>query len=119
MKFNYEKPILIVGAGLSGCVCARMLADTGYSVVLREKSNYVGGLCRDEKIETCNCYYHLYGCHCFHTKNKFIWDFVNRFSKFNNFHLQQMSKISGKYYHFPINFNTILHLYSSTQLSIC
>lgn len=103
---NYKK-ILVIGGGLAGCTCARMLADTGHTVILREKQKYIGGICRDQRMDTYNCYLHLYGIHCFHTKHKEIWDFIRRFSEFKDFHLQQMSEVNGKLYHFPINFNTI------------
>ena len=109
---NYKK-ILVVGGGLAGCTCARLLAETGHTVVLREKQKHIGGICRDIQVNACNCYLHLYGIHCFHTKYKSVWDFVRRFDKFNNFHLQQMSEINGKLYHFPINFNTIEEVYGT------
>ena len=105
--------ILIVGAGLTGCVCANLLANSGYKVSIIDKSEYLGGLCRDAKYLLGNCYLHRFGPHCFHTKQKYIWDFVNRFSKWRDFHLQQMSCVNGKYFHFPINLNTIEEVYQT------
>ena len=108
-----KRKILIVGAGLSGCTCARLLAEEGYAVSIVEKDISLGGLCRDMIFHTGNCFIHRYGPHIFHTKQEYIWNFVNRFSKWRDFHVQQMSCIDGKYYHFPINFNTIEEVYQT------
>lgn len=108
-----KKKILIVGAGLAGCTCARLLAEIGHSITLIDKCSDLGGICRDIKLEENNCYYHLYGPHCFHTKKEYIWDFVNRFSKFREWHLQQMAYRDGKFYNFPINLNTIEQVYNT------
>lgn len=112
MSAKMKKRILIVGAGLAGCTCARLLADD-YSITLIDKSPELGGLCKDMKLITANCYYHRYGIHVFHTKKKYIWDFVNKFMKFREYHLQQRSLIDGFYYHFPVNLNTIEEVYQT------
>jgi UDP-galactopyranose mutase len=39
--------ILIVGAGLSGCVLAQKYAELGKEVVVLEKRDYIGGNCYD------------------------------------------------------------------------
>ena len=35
--------IVVVGAGISGCVCAYRLAEAGHDVILVEKGRGVGG----------------------------------------------------------------------------
>lgn len=108
-----KQKVLIVGAGVAGCTCARLLAENNIQVVLIDKNTDIGGLCRDIKYYTGNCYYHRFGPHFFHTFNKDIWDFVNRFSDWGGNHLQQKSLIDGYYYHFPINMNTIEEVYQT------
>ncbi len=56
---------IVVGAGMSGAVCARLLAERGYSVDVLEKRNHIGGNCYDEMQDGILC--HVYGPHIFHT----------------------------------------------------
>ena len=35
--------VLVVGAGISGCICARRLSDLGHEVTVVEKGRGVGG----------------------------------------------------------------------------
>ena len=42
--------IAVIGAGISGLVCARKLADAGHRVVVLEKSRSLGGRCATRKL---------------------------------------------------------------------
>lgn len=87
MKNKYD--ILIVGAGLYGATCARILTDKGYRCLIIEKNPYVGGLCATKK--QFNIDVHLYGPHIFHTKDIEVWNFINKYTKFNNYkHIETM-----------------------------
>ena len=77
--YNY----LIVGAGLYGSTIARELKDAGYAVLVIDKRSHIAGNVYTEKTEGINV--HIYGAHIFHTNNKQVWDYVNRFSVFNRF----------------------------------
>ena len=77
--YNY----LIVGAGLYGAVCARKLADAGKTVLVIDKRPHIAGNVYTEKTE--GIHVHVYGAHIFHTNNKAVWDYVNRFAVFNRF----------------------------------
>lgn len=72
--------ILIIGAGISGCVMARRMADAGHVVDIYERREYeVGGNCYSYlDSETMNTV-HKYGPHIFHTDSKLVYDFVTRF----------------------------------------
>ena len=74
---------LIVGAGLFGAVCARELKDAGYSVRVLERRPQVGGNVYTECVEGIQV--HRYGAHIFHTNNREVWSYVNRFAEFNRF----------------------------------
>lgn len=95
---------LIVGAGLYGAVCARELTDAGKKVLVLEKRPHVAGNIYTEKIEGINV--HKYGAHIFHTNNKTVWDYVNRFSTFNRFTNSPVANYKGELYSLPFNMYT-------------
>jgi len=107
------KKILIIGAGLAGVTCAREFADSGYLVNIIEKHNHLGGHCHDEKNEL-GITVHTYGPHIFHTTQKEIWDYVNRFTTFNYYQHRVLSYAEGKYYPFPINRDTLCKVFGIT-----
>lgn len=102
---------LIVGSGLFGSTFARLATDSGKSCLIIDKRNHIAGNCYTEKIEGINI--HSYGPHIFHTSNKFVWDFVNRFAKFNNFILSPKAWSSGKLYSLPFNMNTFYEMWGT------
>lgn len=103
---------VIVGSGLFGSVCARELTDKGYKCLVLEKRNHIGGNCYTENKE--GIHIHKYGAHVFHTSNKDIWDYINRFAKFNNFVNHVKVKYKDDIYSFPINMMTLHQLYGVT-----
>ena len=101
------KPVfdyLIVGAGLFGSVCARELTDAGKRVLVVEKRSHIGGLIYTEEIKGIKV--HRYGAHIFHTNNKRVWDYLNRFAKFNNFINSPLANYKGELYSLPFNMYT-------------
>ena len=95
---------LIVGVGLYGAVVARELKDAGKSVLILEKRNHIAGNVYTEKRDNINV--HVYGAHIFHTSYENVWDYVNKFAKFNNFINSPLAYYKGNYYHLPFNMNT-------------
>ena len=98
--FNY----LIVGAGLYGATVARELRSAGKSVLIIDKRPHIAGNVYTEKIEGINV--HIYGAHIFHTNNKMVWDYVNRFSAFNRFTNSPVANYNGELYSLPFNMYT-------------
>lgn len=72
---------VIVGCGLSGIASAILLKQKGYDVEIFDTRHHIGGNCYDKKIE--GVMVHQYGPHGFHTNNEKVWNFLNRYSKFN------------------------------------
>ncbi len=95
---------LIVGAGLYGAVCARELADAGKTVLVVDRRAHVAGNVYTEDIE--GIHVHKYGAHIFHTNNKEVWDYVNRFSPFNRFTNSPVANYRGEIYSLPFNMYT-------------
>ena len=95
---------LIVGAGLYGAVCARELADAGKKCLLIDRRPHIAGNVYTEQIEGINV--HIYGAHIFHTNNKQVWDYVNRFAVFNRFTNSPVANYKGELYSLPFNMYT-------------
>jgi len=104
MKNLYE--VLIIGSGLSGVTCARVLAEKGYKVLVVEKKKQLGGQVFDYKNED-GITVHQHGPHIFHTNLNHVWEFVNRFSSFSDYQHKVLSYANGEFLPFPINRYTI------------
>lgn len=74
----------IFGCGMSGTVAAILFKEQGHDVEIFETRSHVAGNCFDKKNED-GCTVHEYGSHIFHTNDKDVWDFLNRYTKFNDY----------------------------------
>lgn len=108
--------VLVVGAGLAGSTAARLYAEGGKSVLIVERLKHIGGHCHDYKNEA-GITIHSYGPHIFHTNNKQVWDFLNRFTAFRLYQHRVVSFAEGRLYPFPINLDTI-NLVFGTDLEL-
>lgn len=99
-----EYDYLIVGSGLYGSIFAREATDKGYKCLVIDKRPNVGGNIYTEKIEGINV--HKYGAHIFHTNNKEVWDYLNRFCEFNRFTNSPVANYKGELYSLPFNMYT-------------
>ena len=104
---------IIVGSGLFGSVCAYELFKKGYKVLVVEKRNHVGGNIYTERIENIDV--HKYGAHIFHTSDAKIWNYINQFSKFNNFINSPIAKTNNILYNLPFNMNTFVRLWPNVK----
>ena len=103
---------LIVGCGFYGAVLAERIANIlKKKVIIIDKRDHIGGNCYSELDKKTGIEYHKYGTHIFHTSNQLVWDYINKFTKFNNYRHQVLSSHSGKIYQMPINLETINSLY--------
>lgn len=99
-KYDY----LIVGAGLFGAVFAHEATAAGKKCLVLERRGHIGGNCYTEEIEGIQV--HKYGAHIFHTSDKYVWDFINRFAEFNNYVNSPIASYKGEIYNMPFNMNT-------------
>ena len=99
--------IAIVGAGISGAVIARILADNGIPSIVYDKRNHVAGNCYSERDEKTGIMVHTYGPHIFHTDDKQVWDFVNRYAEFKPYINRVKAVYKDSIYSLPVNLHTI------------
>ena len=94
MSKHYD--YVIVGAGLTGSVIARQLAEQcNKKVLIIEKRNHVGGNTYDEKNKY-GILIQKYGVHVFHTDNQEVYDFLSRFTEWNNYAITCLAHIKNK-----------------------
>ena len=108
MKYDY----LIVGAGLFGAVFARQAADAGKRVLVIDKRDHIGGNVYTEEIEGIQV--HQYGAHIFHTNNKTVWQYVNRYAEFNRYTNAPVANYHGELYSLPFNMYTFNRMWGVT-----
>ena len=100
MKYDY----LIVGAGLFGAVFARQATDAGKKVLVIDKRPHIAGNIYTESIEDIPV--HKYGAHIFHTNDKRVWQYINRFAEFNRYTNSPVANYNGELYSLPFNMLT-------------
>ena len=100
MLYDY----LIVGAGLYGAVFARQAMDRGLRVLVVDKRDHIGGNVYTEPVE--NVHVHRYGAHIFHTDDDRVWEYVQRFARFNRFTNSPVANYKGEMYSLPFNMHT-------------
>lgn len=76
----------------------------GKNVLVVDKRSNIAGNIYTENIEGINV--HKYGAHIFHTNNKMVWDYVNRFVEFNRFTNSPVANYKGELYSLPFNMYT-------------
>ncbi len=101
--------LLIVGSGLFGATCAYEAVSLGKRVLVLEKRDHIGGNIYTEKVEGIDV--HRYGAHIFHTTDKKIWEFINKFSEFNSFVNSPIANYKGEIYNLPFNMNTFSKMF--------
>ena len=99
------KSILIVGAGFSGAVIARELAEAGHRVTVIDQRNHIGGNAYDYDLEGIRI--HKYGPHLFHTNNKEVVDWLSKFTEWVDYkHKVKAQLDDGTYVTLPVNRET-------------
>lgn len=106
--------IACVGAGFSGAVIARELAQAGHEVVVFDSRSHVAGNCHTERDAETDVMVHVYGPHIFHTSNERVWNYVQQFDEFMPFINRVKSIYNGKVYSLPINLMTINAFFGKT-----
>jgi len=107
-KYDY----LIVGAGCFGAVFAHEAYSAGKRCLVIDRRDHIAGNCHSEEI--LGIQVHKYGPHIFHTDNKTVWEYVNKFAEFNHFILSPIANFNGELYNLPFNMNTFSKMWNIT-----
>jgi len=96
--------LVVVGSGFFGLTVAeRAAAQLGKRVLVLERRGHLGGNAYSEAEPETGIEIHRYGAHLFHTSNKRVWDYVNRFTEFTNYQHRVFARVADQVYAFPMN----------------
>ncbi len=109
-----KKNILIVGAGFSGAVIGRELAEDGHKVRIIDARNHIAGNCYSERDANTGVMVHTYGPHIFHTDNEKVWDYINAHCEMMPYINRVKATVNGSVYSLPINLHTINQFFGKT-----
>ncbi len=105
---------IVVGAGCSGAVVARCLAEAGRQVLVVEKRPQIGGNVFDGPDEN-GVLVHWYGPHIFHTSSQRVWDYVQQFASWHPYEHRVLGRIDGQLVPIPFNFTSLERLYPAGE----
>lgn len=108
------KDLLVIGAGFSGAVLARELAEAGLSVRVIDARYHPGGNCHTERDPLTGVLVHAYGPHIFHTSNETVWRYLQRFGTWQPFVHRIKANTGSGIYGLPINLHTINQFFGKT-----
>ena len=98
-----------MGAGLFGAAFAQQVRAAGKSVLVIDRRSHIGGTVYTEEIEGIQV--HRYGAHIFHTNDRSVWEYVNRFAEFNRYTNAPVANYRGELYSLPFNMYTFNKLW--------
>lgn len=108
---------LVIGCGLSGSVIARHMAEQGKQVVIWERRDHIGGNMYDY-VDEHGFLIQKYGPHTFHTKQKYLYDYMCQYESWQEYKLTCGAVWDGKYTPTPFNFTTIDTFYPPEQAAM-
>ncbi|WP_299892555.1 UDP-galactopyranose mutase [uncultured Ruegeria sp.] len=106
---------LMVGAGLSGAVIGRELAEQGHEITIVDSRDHIGGNCHTERDADTDVMVHVYGPHIFHTDDEEIWQYVNRYANFLPYKNRVKTTSQGQVFSLPVNLHTINQFFDKTM----
>ena len=97
----------IVGAGFSGAVIGRALAEAGHNVLVVDEREHVAGNCHSRRDPETGVMTHVYGPHIFHTADERVWAYVQKFGIMRPYRHRVQAVSGGLVYSLPVNLLTI------------
>ncbi|MFY7818154.1 MAG: UDP-galactopyranose/dTDP-fucopyranose mutase family protein, partial [Akkermansiaceae bacterium] len=105
MSESFDVDFFIVGAGFSGLVTAERLTQAGFSCVVVDKREHIGGNAYD-CYDEAGVLIHPYGPHYFRSNSARIVEYLSQFTEWHQVSYQIKSFTQDRYWSFPINLNT-------------
>ena len=103
-----DADLVIVGAGLFGLTIAQQAVEKdGLRVAIVESRSHIGGNAYSYMDKETGAEIHKYGAHLFHTSNRRVWEYVNRFTGFTHYVHRVYTTHDGEVFPLPINLGTI------------
>ncbi|MEV6910295.1 UDP-galactopyranose mutase [Amycolatopsis sp. NPDC051071] len=108
--------LIVVGSGFFGLTVAeRAAAELGKKVLVLERRHHLGGNAYSEAEPETGIEVHRYGAHLFHTSNKRVWEYVNRFTEFTGYQHRVFAKVKDQVYSFPMNLGLINQFFGKSH----
>ncbi|XBH21983.1 UDP-galactopyranose mutase [Jonesiaceae bacterium BS-20] len=108
--------LVVVGSGLFGLTIAeRCATELDLKVLILDRRSHIGGNAYSHTNEETGIEVHRYGAHLFHTSNKRVWEYVNRFTSFTDYTHHVYTCHKGEVYPMPINLGTINQFFRSAM----
>lgn len=105
----------IVGAGFSGAIIARVLAEKGLKVSVFDARSHIAGNCHTERDKETGVLVHKYGPHIFHTDFEHVWKYLQQFDEFLPYTNRVKAQVKGRVFTLPVNLLTINQFFNKTM----
>ena len=103
---------IVIGSGFFGLTVAeRIASQLNKKVAIFETRAHFGGNAHSRVDPETGIEIHTYGSHLFHTNSEKIWEYVNRFTKFNSYEHRVFGISKGQILTLPFNLQTLSQLY--------
>ncbi len=103
-----DTDLIVVGAGAFGLTVAeRCATELGLHVTVLDVRDHIGGNAHSETDPETGIEVHRYGAHLFHTSNRAVWEYVNRFTAFTSYEHRVWTRHRGEVFPMPINLATV------------
>jgi UDP-galactopyranose mutase len=108
---------LVVGAGFTGAVFARCMAERhGARVLLMDRRDHIGGNAYDE-FNDQRVQVQRYGPHFFHTNSQKVWDHLSQFTEWRPYMHRVLGLVDGQWVPIPFNLTSIERLFPREMAS--
>ena len=111
------KDVIIVGAGFAGSTLANLFANANKKVLVIDKRSHIGGNMYEE-VRDNGVRIHKYGPHIFHTNDKEVFEYLQKFTSFYFYEHRVIGYIDGEYVPIPFNFKSLELLFPSDKVKI-